>query len=100
MLMNQRKEVNNVYYAGRPSGSADALFSDSYGEALSKRDAEREIQVASVHPEADREQDASQQVPKEITDILARHPHFVENEDFAAEQKKDPDIKEIIDFKE
>ena len=57
-------------------------------------------ELASVHSEAAREQDASQQVPGEITDLLARPQQLVRNEDFAAEQKKDLDVKEIIDFME
>ena len=89
-----------MYRAGRLNGSADALSRDPHEEAPSEGVAEREVQVASVHSEAVRGQDASQQVPGEITDLLARPQQLVRNEDFAAEQKKDPDVKEIIDFME
>ena len=87
------KEVKIVYRAGRLNGSADALSRDPHGEAPSEGVAEREVQVASVHSGAAREQDASQQVPGEITDLLARPQQLVRNEDFAAEQMKDPDVK-------
>ena len=94
------KEVKIVYRAGRLNGSADTLSRDPHGEAPSEGVAEREVQVASVHSEAAREQDTSKQVPGEITDLLATPQQLVRNEDFAAEQKKDPDVKEIIDFME
>ena len=74
-----------MYRAGQLNSSANALSRNPHGETPSEGVAEREVQVASVHLEAAREQNTSQQIPEEITDLLERPPQLVQSEDFAAE---------------
>ena len=94
------KEVKIVYRASRLNSSADALSRDPHGEAPSEGEAENEVQVAHISSEATSQQDTDQRTPEDVTDLLAQPPEQVLNEDFAAEQRKDPEINEVIDFME
>ena len=56
------------------------------------------VHVTCLQSDLDPEPDARQQADGEITDLLTEPPRLAETKDFAAEQRKDPDVKEIIDF--
>ena len=86
-----------MYRAGRLNSSADALSRSPRGIAPSEGVAESEVQVASLQSDPDPEPDARQQGDGEITNLLTELPRLAETEDFAAEQQKDPDVKEIIE---
>ena len=58
------------------------------------------MQVAHISSEATSQQDIYQRTREDVTDLLAQPTGQVLNEDFAAEQRKDPEINEVIDFME
>ena len=81
-----------------PAGSTDALSRSPHGAAPPEGVAKSEVQVASLQSDPDPEPDARQQADGEISDLLTEPPRLAETEDFGAEQREDPNVKEINDF--
>ena len=89
------KDVKIVYRAVRLNSIADALSRSPHDEAPMEGVAEQELQVASIQSE---DHTTTQPVPEEIADLLETPPCPNQDGDLAAEQRKDPDLKQVIDF--
>lgn len=92
------KAVKIVYRAGRLNSVADALSRCPTESAPAKGVAEQELQVASVQSEETRGHSSTQTDSEEIRDLLKSPPHHAQDGDFAVEQRKDPFLKEMIEF--
>ena len=90
------KEVNIIYRSGKTNLSADALSRSPQAPPPAGSD-DNEIQVAAVTSHSDKE--------TSIQSLLQLEPgresnHPNESVSFASEQRKDPHVKEIIQFLE
>ena len=94
------KDVRIMYRAGKLNCCADALSRGPQGEAPLEGLAEQEVQVAAVRTQDHERSDLMQSETESITDLLKQQPQFAKSEDFATEQRKDLNVKEIIDFLE
>ena len=82
------KNVQIIYRAGKENLNADTLSRQPYSPAPKEGVAEGEIQVCAVSSETD------------IESLLRMDPETVMSIDFSREQKKDPQVCEIICFLE
>ena len=89
------KDVKIVYRAGRLNHVADALSRSPHDEAPAEGVAERELQVASIQSEG---QAHTPKESEEISVLLQMPPSSICNSDFATEQRRDPNLEQVINF--
>ena len=94
------KDVKIVYRAGQLNHGADALSRSPHALAPAQGGSQDHVQVASVRLTADHGSNPEGRGAAEICDLLGKPPELVQKEDFATEQRKDPDIAEVIKFLE
>ena len=90
------KEVKVVYRAGRLNSSADALSRSPLHEPGTPVD---ETHVLGLQSESIATQAQTEDVT-EIPALLAQSPVSAPNEDFASEQRKDPELVQLITYLE
>lgn len=86
------KEVHIIYRSGKLNASADALSRSPQAPAPSEGIGEEEVQVAAIT--------ALENTEIDIDALLSSDPCPVISESFASEQRKDPQVQEIIHFLE
>ena len=87
------KGVTIRYRPGRQNGRADALSRSPQAFSPAMGVGQSELQVAAVST------DDAGEAP-DIGTFLNTEPICVPSDDFASEQRKDPDLREIVDFLE
>ena len=87
------KSVSIQYRSGRQNSRADALSRSPQPISLAMGVGQSELQVAAVSTN-----DAGE--APDIWSFLNAEPICVPSADFASEQRKDPDLREIVDFLE
>ena len=90
------KDVKIVHRAGRENTNADALSRSPQAQAPAEGIAEGEVQVAEVSAQE------SHSVADDLASLLRSDPALENTSapDYAAEQKKDPQLAELIDYLE
>ena len=89
------RDVKIVYRAGRLNHVADALSRSPHDKAPTEGVAERELQVVSIQSEG---QADTPKESEEISVLLEMPPSSIRNSDFATEQRRDPNLEQVINF--
>ena len=92
-----RKDVHIVYRQGRLNTAADALSRSPHSGPPLAGEGEQETQVSAVQSGPDAAVDQGSDV---IEDLLMQPQQTVAETSFAEEQRKDPEVAEIITFLE
>ena len=94
------KDVKIAYRAGKFNSVADALSRSPQEEAPVEGVAEQELQVSVIQSSQLRGDNGTSPSPAEVSDLLEVSPAHTQCDDFALEQRRDPKLKEVIDFLE
>ena len=94
------KDVKIVYRAGRLNSCADALSRHPVGTAPVQPEWEDPTQIASVRSTVTLDSESAVENTTGLTTLLSQPPAAVSNQDFATEQRKDPELVELITFLE
>ena len=94
------KDIKIVPQAGRFNSSADTLSRNPYEKASVQGQSQGEVQVASLQSTTAQQPDSETEGDAEIHHLLARPPVQTQNEDFSVEQRKDPELGELINLLE
>ena len=89
-----------MYRAGRLNSCADALSRHPVGTAPVQPEWEDPTQIASVRSTVTLDSESAMENTTGLTTLLSQPPAAVSNQDFATEQRKDPELVELITFLE
>ena len=91
------KDIKITYRAGRLN-NADALSRSPCGEMPAEGEVHDEVQVCHIQSQATLESEPADDKSADVTDLRDRPPLQPLNKSFADEQRKDPEIVEMINF--